>query len=98
MTAPPPRRPWWKRKRTAVAGLLALASFYPLSCGPAFYVWRLTRPGPISQAAADYTWPLLELDLRLGRDGAGWERNLRGPIAGYLRWFADLGKRHAASD
>ena len=37
MTAPPPRRPWWKRKRTWAAGLLWLGMVYPLSKGPSFY-------------------------------------------------------------
>jgi len=40
VTAPPPRRPWWKRKRTWAAGAVWMAAvpvLYALSMGPAVY-------------------------------------------------------------
>ncbi len=39
MTAPPPRRPWWKKKRTWASGVLwlMLPVAYLLSMGPAVY-------------------------------------------------------------
>jgi hypothetical protein len=29
---------WWQKKRWIAAGLFALAAWYPLSAGPAFYI------------------------------------------------------------
>ncbi len=37
MTALPPRRPWWKKKRWAAAFALLLVVAYPLSFGPVKY-------------------------------------------------------------
>ena len=40
-----PRRPWWRKKRWAVALLLWLLGAYPLSYGPAFgFWWRTDDP------------------------------------------------------
>ena len=40
MTAPPPRRPWWRRKRWITAVVLLLALSYPVSEGPLRYAER----------------------------------------------------------
>ena len=42
LTAPPPRRPWWKRKRVRAAAVLwlCLPMLYPFAAGPAFLAVR----------------------------------------------------------
>jgi len=37
VTTPPPKRPWWRRKRTWAAGAVWLAVAYPVGIGPVSY-------------------------------------------------------------
>ena len=83
MTAPPPRRPWWRRKRTWAALALWLVVAYPLTAGPVLYgVWRGWPVGVM--------WNLFDPLARPSfTDGPLGETYGR-----YLLWWANL----AASD
>ena len=90
MTAPPPRRPWWRRKRmwAAVAVWLALPVLYVLADGPVGYcVARGWIPTGAWTAAYGPAWRLAI--------GCG------GPPDAFVRYhfrWVDRGRADAASD
>ena len=87
MTAPPPRRPWWRRKRWRIAlGVwLALPALYVLGSGPYGYCEGRGWCG---------NWPSRTIYQPFIRR--------IGDTAFGARWFAynracrDLGRKHAA--
>ena len=94
MTAPPPRRPWWKKKRTWAAMSLWLVAVYPYTVGPVQYAaqrdwlspwaWDVVR---VVYAPIDPLWATFP---RLAR-WSGYEA--------HVRWWSRLADRHeAASD
>ena len=98
MTAPPPRRTWWRRTRTWAALALWLIVAYPLSSGPFYYCagrgW-VALDDPLLVTAYE---PLLRA-LGGPRDSRGWSP---GPPLRlwnvYNGAFADRGRGDAASD
>jgi hypothetical protein len=91
VTAPVPRRPWRKRKRTWAA-VLWLAAAYPASFGPAAYVCGIT--GMSFDPLRVVYFPVIVAT-------AGYPTD-EEPMAN--RWYREsvnasyrLGKRHAAS-
>ena len=90
MTAPPPRRPWWRRKRFAVYAAVTLVAWYPLSLGPAL---------------CDHARGWLPFDaVYYPYEPLGWANRpsptLRILFNDYGHWWYALGERHeaAASD
>ena len=99
MTAPPPRRPWWKWKRTwaALALWLLLA---PLVSAFAFLVWSENRPAVPSSVAARLRVGMTAAEVRglLGapqhvlprRDGSRqWVFAGRTPSRHYVEFGSD---------
>ena len=88
MTAPPPRRPWWKRKRWAAAAVLWIVVAYPLCAGPALYC---------------HARGWLSSDLYNAAFNTPLNYALRNPFGdaigftAYIAWWARLGLRHAAT-
>jgi hypothetical protein len=103
MTAPPPRRPWWKRKRAWAAGALWLAVAYPLSMGP---IWYCTERGWLSDPAVRtcvelYVAPLFATAEAMIYAAEAVPRLVRLALDGfdaYGTWWVELGRRHTASD
>lgn len=86
MTAPA-RRPWWKRKRWAAAGLLWLVVSYVCGFAAVGFAdgrgWVPRSSYPVFTAAyAPFFGP----------------NGVRPWIEPYATWLYDLGQRHAASD
>ena len=89
MTGPPPRRPWWKKKRTWAAIALWVVAGYPLLLGPLTYVhFRGWVPaGTVLVAHEPVRVILLSLpegrfrDAAIGYNGAyiGWWVRLAEP-------------------
>lgn len=50
MTAPPPRRPWYRRKMVWAVAAVWLLAAYPIGAGPAIYARNW---GPLPKAALD---------------------------------------------
>jgi hypothetical protein len=80
VTAPPPRRPWWKRKRWWAPLALWLTLGYPFAVGPTGYAYHR---GWISY-------------LSWARAYAVRGTPLAHYYHPYVFWWIDLGKKHAA--
>jgi len=92
VTAPPPRRPWWKRKRTWAAVALWLVVGYPLSMGPVAYCvgrgWVADATVEPFYSPIGRLFEALEAAPQLAFE---W-------FTSYLDWCLETGERHAASD
>ena len=74
-----PTRPWWRKKRWAVAFILWLAGVYPLGYGPAFgYYWRTGDPA-VGEAFDAVYGPMEALRY----DGPK-------PVSAAVGWYLDL--------
>jgi len=82
VTSPPPRRPWWKRKRTWAALALFWAATYELGYGPAVYC---VRRGWLPRGFVfDLLYPFPRMPHAWGEVIGLWE---------YDRWWADAANR-----
>jgi len=112
VTAPPPRRPWWKRKRTWAAAALWLVAAYPLSRGPVEYAaargwlpaaYGTSFYGPLEAALPRYGRVITGTTL-VGDGRTRPAQRIRVPdprtrwFYDYVDWWEELGRRHAAPD
>jgi hypothetical protein len=83
MTDPPPKRPWWTRRRWIAAASVWLLIAYTVGIGPVTYGFR--RGWVPSWAAVPLLLPVrLTLHVPV----------LRPPVDRYLRWWNVMALKH----